>query len=60
MKLKFDPNQQFQIDAISAVTDLFDVQPLSESDLEIDFQRKDWIFHNRNQRRGTEKSGNYQ
>ncbi|MDD3641825.1 MAG: DEAD/DEAH box helicase family protein, partial [Atribacterota bacterium] len=46
MKLKFDPNQQFQIDAISAVTDLFDGQPLSESDLEIGFQRKDWIFQN--------------
>ena len=46
MKLKFDPNQQFQIDAINAVTDLFDGQPLSESDLEIGFQRKDWIFQN--------------
>ena len=46
MKLKFDPNQQFQIDAISVVTDLFDGQPLSESDLEIGFQRKDWIFQN--------------
>jgi len=46
MKLKFDPNQQFQIDAISAVTDLFDGQPLSESDLEIGFQRRDWIFQN--------------
>ena len=46
MKLKFDPNQQFQIDAISAVTNLFDGQPLSESDLEIGFQRKGWIFQN--------------
>lgn len=27
MKLKFDPNQQFQQDAISAVVDLFDGQP---------------------------------
>jgi len=57
MKLKFEPNQQFQIDA---VTDLFDVQPLSESDLEIGFQRKDWIFQYRYQGRSTEKPDDYQ
>jgi type III restriction enzyme len=44
MKLKFDPNLQFQIDAVNAMTDVFDGQPLSEGDLEIGFKRKDWIF----------------
>lgn len=44
MKLKFDPNLQFQIDAVNAMTDVFDGQPLSEGDLEIGFKRQDWIF----------------
>ena len=29
MKLHFDPNQQFQLDAIAATVDLFDSQPQS-------------------------------
>ena len=33
MKLKFDPNQQFQQDAISAVVDLFEGQPKDASTL---------------------------
>jgi len=35
MKLQFDPNQQFQIDAVSAVVDLFEGQPQSSSDYSI-------------------------
>lgn len=44
MKLKFDSNLQFQIDAVNAMTDVFYGQPLSEGDLEIGFKRLDWIF----------------
>jgi len=44
MKLKFDPNLQFQIDAVNAMTEVFYGRPLSEGDLEIGFKRLDWIF----------------
>jgi len=44
MKLKFDSNLQFQIDAVSAMAEVFYGQPLSEGDLEIGFKRLDWIF----------------
>jgi len=28
MKIQFDPKQQYQLDAVNAVVDLFDGQPL--------------------------------
>jgi len=34
MKLHFDSNQEYQIDAIRAVTDIFEGQPLSGGDFE--------------------------
>jgi Restriction endonuclease len=35
MKIQFDPNQQYQIDAVDAVLDLFDGQPLEQADFSI-------------------------
>jgi len=34
MRLKFDSNQQFQIDAIKSIVDIFEGQPLSKGDYE--------------------------
>lgn len=33
MRLKFDVNQEFQLDAIEGIADLFEGQPLSETEL---------------------------
>jgi len=35
MKLQFDPNQTYQHDAVAAVTDLFDGQPLGQSEFSV-------------------------
>jgi type III restriction enzyme len=41
MKLKFDPNQQFQADAINAVVDLFDGQPQDAGNFLTKLQERD-------------------
>ena len=38
MKIKFDPNQQFQLDAVDAVVSLFEGQPLNQGDYEIQLE----------------------
>ncbi len=44
MKFKFDPNQAFQLDAVSAVVDLFDGQPVQQPDYAVVFQTFDTPF----------------
>ncbi|MBC8432856.1 DEAD/DEAH box helicase family protein [Desulfobacula sp.] len=40
MKFKFDPKQQYQLDAIDAVVDLFDGQPLNKGAFELTVSEK--------------------
>ena len=35
MKIQFDAQQQYQLDAVSAVTDIFDGQPLERPDFAV-------------------------
>lgn len=44
MKLKFDPNQQYQIDAVNAVVDLFEGQPLVQGGFESRVSYKHGMF----------------
>lgn len=37
MKIQFDSNQQYQLDAIQAVVEIFDGQPLAQGEYEIRF-----------------------
>ena len=32
MKLHFDPNQQYQLDAVKSIVDIFEGQPLNQGD----------------------------
>ena len=44
MKLQFDPNQTFQLDAVRAVADLFDGQPQAAGDFAIKLSMGDGLF----------------
>lgn len=44
MKLKFDPNQQYQLDAINAVVSVFEGQPKQDSAFEYSIEEKDSLL----------------
>jgi type III restriction enzyme len=47
MKLHFDSKQEFQIEAVKAVTDIFEGQPLNSGDFEFSmFQSGSWLNEN--------------
>ena len=41
MKIQFDPEQRYHLDAVYAVVELFDGQPLEKSDYAVIFQTMD-------------------
>ena len=44
MKLHFDPNQQFQHDAISAIVGIFKGQPLNQGDFSFSISSENYMF----------------
>ncbi len=44
MKLHFDPNQQFQHDAINAIVDIFEGQPLNQGDFSFSMSSESYMF----------------
>ena len=41
MKIQFDAQQQYQLDAVAAVVDIFDGQPLQQPDYSVVYQQGD-------------------
>ena len=41
MKIQFDAQQQYQLDAVAAVVDLFDGQPLQQPEYSVVYQQGD-------------------
>ena len=39
MKLQFDPNQPYQIDAVNSTVDIFKGQPLNKGDFEVELNQ---------------------
>ena len=46
MRLHFDPNQSYQIDAIKAVTDIFEGQPMNKGDFEFSLSSANTLLYN--------------
>ena len=44
MKLHFDPNQQFQKDAINSIVGIFEGQPLSQGDFSFSLNSESYMF----------------
>ena len=44
MKLRFDPNQQYQLDAVNAIVSVFEGQPLNYGDFSFEMDAKDYLF----------------
>jgi type III restriction enzyme len=44
MKLRFDPNQQFQIDAINSIVGIFEGQPLNYGDFSFTIDNENYLF----------------
>ncbi len=44
MKLHFDPNQQFQHDAINSIVDIFEGQPLNQGDFSFSITTESYMF----------------
>ena len=44
MKLHFDPNQQFQLDAINSIVGIFEGQPLNQSDFSFSVSNESYLF----------------
>ncbi|MBI5416554.1 DEAD/DEAH box helicase family protein [Candidatus Poribacteria bacterium] len=45
MKLHFDPNQQYQHDAINSIVNIFDGQPLNQGDFGFSFQSENCLLN---------------
>ena len=45
MKLHFDPNQQYQLDAVKFIVDIFDGRPLSQGDFGFSISENGQLFN---------------
>ncbi len=45
MKLHFDPNQQYQLDAVKSIIDLFEGQPLNQGDFGFSISENGQLFN---------------